>query len=189
MCATDFTESGWQLRTWLAIGAWSHGGNPKWSGVSGGNKILNSCKIRTVETILLIFLYFNSHFNNHSFIVIFGLWKILLNKNTLFSSSWSALYFTELIFQKTRILFHSMFSCGQYALYTEEYSVCHFIWSWPSGGHTLFVSTLIWCLPIILCESAVAQFIYCFFFFLNLPVVSSVYLLLIALSFSWSLPT
>lgn len=34
VCATDFTESGWQLRTWLAISPWSHGSNTKWSGVS-----------------------------------------------------------------------------------------------------------------------------------------------------------
>lgn len=173
MCATDFTESGWQLRTWLAIGAWSHGGNPKWSRVSGGNKILNPCKIRTVEKNLLIFLYFN----NHSFILIFGLWKILLKKNTLFNSSWSSLYFTEVIFQKTRILFHSAFFSMQYTLNMPFHLILTIWW------------THLWYLPALLCESALAQFIYSFFFFLNLLVVSSVCFLLIALSFTLSFPT
>lgn len=125
-------------------------------------------------------MYFNNHFNNHSFNVIFGLWKILLNKSKLFNSSWSTLYFTELIFQKTRIFFHCTFSCSQHAVHTQcaiSFDLDH------------LVDTSLCCLLILLCESTLAQFIYCFFFFLNLLVVSSVYFLLIALSFSWSLPT
>lgn len=92
---------------------------------------------------------------------------ILLNKNILFYSSWSALYFTALIFWKIRVLFHSTFSCSQHAVYTEG------LLSVPFHLILIMWWTDLWCLPVLVGESAVAQFIYCFFF-LNLPVVSSV---------------